>query len=131
MLKSYAYNMRNMARDPKLSGKIELADKEMIERGVNYMVEWQDRNQLGRRWSSSTSRRIWRSSAIPSSRGCIKAGAVWEERRGWRAGAWQGNGEKVGFGRRCEAYARRGWLMLKQEKRMTFLLHFIFFGGCY
>ncbi|KAL7257536.1 hypothetical protein ACSBR1_003776 [Camellia fascicularis] len=45
-LENYAYNMRNTVRDEKVGGKLDPADKEKIEKAVEEMIEWLDRNQL-------------------------------------------------------------------------------------
>ncbi|KAI8022714.1 Heat shock 70 kDa protein [Camellia lanceoleosa] len=45
-LENYAYNKRNTVRDEKLGGKLDPADKEKIEKAVEEMIEWLDRNQL-------------------------------------------------------------------------------------
>ncbi|KAI8021779.1 Heat shock 70 kDa protein [Camellia lanceoleosa] len=45
-LENYAYNMRNTVRDEKLGGKLDPADKEKIEKAVEEIIEWLDRNQL-------------------------------------------------------------------------------------
>lgn len=45
-LENYAYSMRNTLRDEKIGGKLDPADKEKIEKAVNDVIEWLDRNQL-------------------------------------------------------------------------------------
>ncbi|XP_056167618.1 heat shock 70 kDa protein-like [Syzygium oleosum] len=45
-LENYAYNMRNTIRDDKIAGKLNPEDKEKIEKAVNEVIEWLDRNQL-------------------------------------------------------------------------------------
>ncbi|KAI6689806.1 hypothetical protein NL676_026634 [Syzygium grande] len=45
-LENYAYNMRNTIRDDKIVGKLNPEDKEKIEKAVNEVIEWLDRNQL-------------------------------------------------------------------------------------
>ncbi|CAK9168879.1 unnamed protein product [Ilex paraguariensis] len=45
-LENYAYNMRNTVKDEKFAGKLDLADKEKIEKAVQETIEWLDRNQL-------------------------------------------------------------------------------------
>ncbi|XP_021298179.1 heat shock 70 kDa protein 5 [Herrania umbratica] len=45
-LENYAYNMRNAVKDEKLAGKLNLADKQKIEKAIDETIEWLDRNQL-------------------------------------------------------------------------------------
>lgn len=45
-LENYAYNMRNTVKDEKFAGKLNLADKQKIEKAIDEAIEWLDRNQL-------------------------------------------------------------------------------------
>ncbi|KAG5572559.1 hypothetical protein H5410_062325 [Solanum commersonii] len=45
-LENYAYNMRNTVRDEKISGKLDPSEKQKIEKAVDEIIEWLDRNQL-------------------------------------------------------------------------------------
>ncbi|XP_042507324.1 heat shock 70 kDa protein-like [Macadamia integrifolia] len=45
-LENYAYNMRNTIKDEKISGKLDRADKQKIEKAINEAIEWLDGNQL-------------------------------------------------------------------------------------
>ncbi|XP_057500805.1 heat shock 70 kDa protein-like [Actinidia eriantha] len=45
-LENFAYNMRNTVRDEKFAGKLDPADKQRIEKAVEEVIEWLDRNQL-------------------------------------------------------------------------------------
>ncbi|KAF8025261.1 hypothetical protein BT93_F2181 [Corymbia citriodora subsp. variegata] len=45
-LENYAYNMRTTVRDDKIAGKLNPEDKERIEKAVDEVIEWLERNQL-------------------------------------------------------------------------------------
>lgn len=45
-LENYVYGMRNTVRDEKFGGKMSGEDKERIERGLEEVIEWLERNQL-------------------------------------------------------------------------------------
>ncbi|PSS21046.1 Heat shock 70 protein [Actinidia chinensis var. chinensis] len=45
-LENFAYNMRNTVRDEKFASKLDPADKQRIEKAVEEVIEWLDRNQL-------------------------------------------------------------------------------------
>ncbi|XP_010063599.1 heat shock 70 kDa protein-like [Eucalyptus grandis] len=45
-LENYAYNMRTTVRDDKIAGKLNPEDKQKIEKAVDEVIEWLDRNQL-------------------------------------------------------------------------------------
>ncbi|EPS69582.1 heat shock protein hsp70, partial [Genlisea aurea] len=45
-LENYAYNLRNTVRDDKITAKLAPTDKETIEKAVNDVIEWLERNQL-------------------------------------------------------------------------------------
>lgn len=45
-LENYAYNMRNTAKDEKLAGKLNPAEKAKIEKAIDEAMEWLERNQL-------------------------------------------------------------------------------------
>lgn len=45
-LENYAYNMRNTLKDDKIGGKLDGMDKQKIEKAVDEVIEWLDKNQL-------------------------------------------------------------------------------------
>ncbi|PPR85660.1 hypothetical protein GOBAR_AA35030 [Gossypium barbadense] len=45
-LENYAYNMRNTIKDDKVGGKLDPSDKGKIEKAIDEIIEWLDRNQL-------------------------------------------------------------------------------------
>ncbi|KAL3736915.1 hypothetical protein ACJRO7_025790 [Eucalyptus globulus] len=45
-LENYAYSMRTTVRDDKIAGKLNPEDKQKIEKAVDEVIEWLDRNQL-------------------------------------------------------------------------------------
>lgn len=46
-LENYAYNMRNTIKDEKIGGKLDSGDKNKIEKAIDDVIEWLDKNQLG------------------------------------------------------------------------------------
>ncbi|KAI0221095.1 Hsp70 chaperone [Massospora cicadina] len=44
-LESYAYNLRNSLQDEKISGKLDAADKEKLEKAVEEATSWLDNSQ--------------------------------------------------------------------------------------
>ncbi|KAL7222440.1 hypothetical protein ACSBR1_024184 [Camellia fascicularis] len=45
-LENYAYNMKNTVKDEKFAGKLDPEDKKKIEKAIDEVIEWLDRNQL-------------------------------------------------------------------------------------
>lgn len=45
-LENYAYNMRNTIKDEKIASKLDPADKQRIEKAVEEVLEWLEKNQL-------------------------------------------------------------------------------------
>ncbi|XP_057532490.1 heat shock 70 kDa protein-like [Amaranthus tricolor] len=46
-LENYAYNMRNTIKDEKIGGKLDSGGKNKIEKAIDNVIEWLDKNQLG------------------------------------------------------------------------------------
>lgn len=45
-LENYAYNIKNTVKDEKFAGKLDPEDKKKIEKAIDEVIEWLDRNQL-------------------------------------------------------------------------------------